>query len=140
LIRRAEEKKIKRCKTRTGFSLGFLLARAGIPQSYYLTPEEEKAAAAYDIENPLKGRRALCYEMIDKNIVFAGCTSVYRRLWANMEGLNAGILVTETKELYPEAEGVQLISGNGDQFISKDFKELLELLEIKQPFTPAGRL
>jgi hypothetical protein len=31
LIRRAEEKKIKRCKTRTGLSLGFLLARAGIP-------------------------------------------------------------------------------------------------------------
>jgi hypothetical protein len=67
-----------------------LLACAGIPQSYYLTPEEEKAVAAYDIENPLKVRHALCYEMIDKNIAFAaGCTSVYRRLWANMEGLNA---------------------------------------------------
>jgi transposase InsO family protein len=64
---------------------------------------------------------------------------INRRLWANMEGLNARILVTETKELYTEAEGVRLISGNGGQFVSKDFKELLGLLEIKQTFTSAGR-
>jgi hypothetical protein len=40
------------------------------------------------------------------------------------------LLVTETKELYPEAEHPRLISGNGSRFISKDFKELLIMLEI----------
>jgi transposase InsO family protein len=55
-----------------------------------------------------------------------------------MEGINAEILVTETKELYPEAKNVRLISGNGSQFISKDFKELLELLDMKQTFTSAN--
>jgi len=60
------------------------------------------------------------------------------RLCTNMEGINAEILVTETKELYPEAKDARLISDNGSQFISKDFKELLELLELKQTFTSAN--
>jgi len=55
-----------------------------------------------------------------------------------MEGLNAEILVTETMELYLEAKDVRLISDNGSQFISKDFKELLEILELKQTFTSAN--
>jgi len=216
------EKEISRYKSRTGLSLEFLLSHAGIsqrtwrewsqrrgvetkhnnniPKSYYLTPEEERAIIAYVIENPLKGYRVLCYEMIDKNIAFVGCTSVYNvikrhnlgkkwaeaaemkkrgfdqpksvheqwhidfsyirvggafyyflgildgcsrrmlnwRLCQNMEGINAEILVAETKELYPEAKDVRLISDNGSQFLSKDFQELLELLEIKQTFTSAN--
>jgi transposase InsO family protein len=60
------------------------------------------------------------------------------RLCENMEGINAEILVTETKELYPDAKDVRLISDNGSQFISKDFKELLELLELKHTFTSAN--
>jgi transposase InsO family protein len=55
-----------------------------------------------------------------------------------MEGINAEILVAETKELYPEAKNVRLISDNGSQFISKDFAELLVFLEIGHTFTSAN--
>jgi transposase InsO family protein len=213
---------ISRFRNRTGLSLGLLLRHVGIsrrtwyewagrrgietkhnnniPRNYYLTPDEERAIIAYVIGNPLKGYRVLCYEMIDKNIAFVACSSVYNvirrhnlgkkwleaqemkkhgfdqpravheqwhidfsyiridgafyyflgilegysrrmlnwRLCQNMEGINAEILVTETKELYPEAKDARLISDNGSQFISKDFKELVELLELKQTFTSAN--
>ena len=222
LIRTIVENEISHYKTRTDLPLEYLLKHAGIsqrtwrewmqrrgvetkhnnniPKHYYLTPEEEMAIVGYIIVNPLKGYRMLCYEMIDKNIAFVGCTSVYNvikrhnlgkkwveaqevknkgfdqpegiheqwhidfsyikingafyyfigildgysrrmlnwRLCINMEGINAEILVAETKELYPEAKDVRLISDNGSQFISKDFKELLELLEFKQTFTSAN--
>ena len=59
------------------------------------------------------------------------------RLCDTMEGVNAELLVTETKELYPEAKTPRLISDNGSQFISKDFKELLVMLEIGHTFTRA---
>ena len=55
-----------------------------------------------------------------------------------MEGLNAEILTAETKELYPEAVNVRIISDNGSQFISKDFAELLMLLEFRHTFTSAN--
>jgi len=213
---------ISRFKNLTGLPLEFLLSHAGIPQrtwyewlerqgvetkhnnnipkNYYLTPEEEQAIIAYVIDNPLKGYRILCYEMIDKNIAYVACSSVYNvikrhnlgkkwgeaeemkkrgfdqpkavheqwhidfsyiriggafyyflgilegysrrmltwRLCQNMEGINAEILVAEAKELYPEAKEVRLISDNGSQFISKDFQELLGLLEIRQTFTSAN--
>jgi len=222
LIRAIVEKEILRYRTRTNLPLEYLLKHAGIskrtwhewmrrrgietkhnnniPKNYYLTPEEERAMVGYIIANPLKGYRVLCYEMIDKNIAFVGCTSVYNvikrhnlgkkwaeaqemkkkgfdqpvrvheqwhidfsyikidgafyyfigildgysrkmlnwRLCANMEGINAEILVAETKELYPDAKDARLICDNGSQFISKDFKELLELLELKQTFTSAN--
>jgi transposase InsO family protein len=53
-----------------------------------------------------------------------------------MEGLNAEILVVETKETYPQAANPRLISDNGSQFISKDFEELFALLEVGH--TPAS--
>jgi transposase InsO family protein len=221
-VRTIVETEINRYKIMTGLALSFLLSHAGVsqrtwrewqhrrgvetkhnnnlPKSYYLMPEEERAIVAYIIENPLKGYRVLCYEMIDKNIAFVSCSSVYNvikrhdlgkkwveaqemkkhgfdqpkavheqwhidfsyikiggafyyflgilegysrrllnwRLCENMEGINAEILVTETKELHPEAIDVRLISDNGSQFMSKDFKELLELLEVKQTFTSAN--
>ena len=99
VIRTIVEKEIYRYKTRTNLPLEFLLKYAGIsertwrewkrrrgietkhnnniPKNYYITPKEEAAIIAYIIENPLKGYRVLCYEMIDKNIAFVGCTSVY---------------------------------------------------------------
>jgi transposase InsO family protein len=216
------ETEISRLKSITGLPFEYLLRYAGIsqrtwrewkqrcgvetkhnnniPKNYYLTPEEERAIITYIIENPLKGYRMLCYEMIDNNIAFVSCSSVYNvikrhnlgkkwveaqemkkhgfdqpkavheqwhidfsyiriggafyyflgildgysrrmlnwRLCENMEGINAEILVTETKELYPEAKDVRLISDNGSQFTSKDFKELLELLEMQQTFTSAN--
>ena len=55
-----------------------------------------------------------------------------------MEGINAEILVAQTKELYPQAMNVRLISDNGSQFISKDFEELLALLEFGHTFTSAN--
>ena len=60
------------------------------------------------------------------------------RLCENMTGINAQILVTETKELYPQAKNVRLISDNGSQFISKDFEELLALLEFGHTLTSAN--
>jgi transposase InsO family protein len=60
------------------------------------------------------------------------------RLCENMAGINAEILVAETKELYPEAAKARIISDNGSQFISKDFEELLMLLELGHTLTSAG--
>jgi transposase InsO family protein len=60
------------------------------------------------------------------------------RLCDTMEGIHVEVLVTETKELYPEAKKVRLISDNGSQFISNDFKELLMVLEIGHTFTGAN--
>ena len=221
-VRMIIESEILQFKKKTGLPLEFLLNHAGIskrtwyellkrhgvetkhnnniPKNYYLTPEEEQAIIAYIIGNPLKGYRMLCYEMIDKNIAYVACSSVYNiikrhnlgkkwveaeemrkqgfdqpkaiheqwhidfsyiriggafyyflgilegysrrmlawRLCQSMEGINAEILVAEAKELYPEAKDVRLISDNGSQFISKDFQELLVLLEIRQTFTSAN--
>jgi transposase InsO family protein len=52
-----------------------------------------------------------------------------------MEGINAEIVAAETKEQYPDAKRPRLISDNGSQFISKDFEELLLLLEIEHTCT-----
>jgi transposase InsO family protein len=60
------------------------------------------------------------------------------RLCDTMESIQVEVLVTETKELYPEAKNPRLISDNGSQFISNDFKELLLMLEIGHTFTGAN--
>ena len=221
-MRQTAENEIMRYKSKTGLSLKALLKYAGIsqrtwrewakrrgietghnnniPKVYYLTPDEISSIIAYCTDNPLKGYRVQCWEMVDKNIAFVSCSSVYNvikrfdlgKKWAeaaemkkegfdqpnavheqwhidfsyikiggafyyflgildgysrrmlnfrlcwNMEGINAEILVTETKELYPDAEGVRIISDNGGQFISKDFKELLVLLNIGHTLTSAN--
>ena len=52
--------------------------------------------------------------------------------WAlceNMEGINIELLVARVKEKYPEAKA-RIIHDNGKQFISKDFKSLVSLLEL----------
>ena len=220
--RQTAEKEILRYKARTGLPLKILLKFAGIshrtwsewmrrrdtptkhnnniPKNYYLTPEEITAIVMFCSLNQLKGYRMLCYEMIDKNIAFVACSSVYNvikrydlgkkwaeavemkkrgfdqpkavheqwhidfsyikihgafyyfigildgfsrkmlnwRLCENMEGLNAEILVLETKELYPEAKDVRIISDNGSQFTSKDFAELLVLINFCHTFTSAN--
>jgi hypothetical protein len=218
--RQIVESEILKYKTKTGFSLKILLKYAGIPQrtwrewgerrgieteyknnipkSYRLTPDEVNAIIDYYNDNPLKGYRVLCWEMVDKNIAFVSCSSVYNvskrhnlgkkwaeteekmkkqgfdqpnviheqwhidfsyikigggfyyflgildgysrkmlnwRLCQNMEGVNAEVLVTETKELYPDAKEVRIISDNGSQFVSKDFKELLMFLNFDHTFT-----
>jgi transposase InsO family protein len=67
---------------------------------------------------------------------FIGVLDGYRRRMLNwklcltMKGLNAEVLVAETKQMYPEAKNPRLISDNGSQFTSKDFEELLVYLEI----------
>jgi transposase InsO family protein len=60
------------------------------------------------------------------------------RLCLTLEGINAEILVAETKELYPQAKDIRLISDNGSQFISKDFSELLVFLEMGHTLTSAN--
>jgi len=221
-VRQIVEKEIQRFQEKTILSLETLLRFAGIPQrtwrewqkrknvetkhnnnfprNNHLTPEEVKAIVAFLMANPLLGYRMACYEMIDQNIAFVGCSSVYNvkkrynliskwaeaeemkkhgfeqpkavheqwhidfsyikiagsfyyflgildgysrkmlnwRLCLTMEGLNAEILIAETKELYPEAVNVRIISDNGSQFISKDFAELLLYLEFRHTFTSAN--
>jgi transposase InsO family protein len=221
-IRERAEREILRIKAKTALPLETLLGYAGIPQrtwrewaqrrgvetrhnnnipkAYYLTPDEVSAIVAYCVENPLKGYRMQCWEMVDRNVAFVSCSSVYNvikrhnlgkqwaeavgmakrgfdqpeavheqwqidfsyiriqgafyyflgildgysrrmlswRLCENMAGLNAEILVAETKELYPEAKSPRLISDNGGQFISKDFEELLALLEFGHTLTSAN--
>ncbi|MCL2436364.1 MAG: integrase core domain-containing protein, partial [Lentimicrobiaceae bacterium] len=171
-----------------------------IPKNHHLTPQEIRAIVKYCTENPLKGYRMQCWEMVDKNVAFVSCSSVYNvikrynlgKKWAeaeemkkrgfdqpqavheqwhidfsyiriggafyyflgildgysrkmlnwklckNMEGVNAEILVMETKEQYPEAVNPRIISDNGSQFISKDFEELLVLLEFGHTLTSAN--
>ena len=46
-----------------------------------------------------------------------------------MEGINIELLVARVKEKYPEAKA-RIIHDNGKQFISKDFKSLISLLEL----------
>ena len=221
-IRQTAEREIQRYHDKTGLPITALLKYAGIPQrtwrewaqrrgaetkhnnnipkAYYLTPEEVKAIVVYCTDNPLKGYRVQCWEMVDRNVAFVSCSSVYNvikrnnlgkewaemseetkkgfdqpaavheqwhidfsyikiqnsfyyfigildgysrkmlnwRLCKNMEGVNAEILVAETKETYPEAVSPRLISDNGSQFISKDFEELLALLEFSHTFTSAN--
>jgi len=221
-VRIIAEKEIQRLKVKTELPLETLLKFAGIPErtwrewqqrrdietkhnnnipkAYYLTPEEVSAIVAYCTSNPLLGYRMLCWEMVDRNVAFVSCSSVYNvikrynlgkklaeaeemskrgfdqpkavheqwhidfsyikiqglfyyflgildgfsrkilnwRLCLNMEGINAEILVAETKELYPEAKSPRLISDNGSQFLSKDFSELLAFLELGHTLTSAN--
>jgi transposase InsO family protein len=171
-----------------------------IPKAYYLTPDEIKAIIKYCTDNFMKGYRMQCWEMVDQNVAFVSCSSVYKvikrhhldkkwaqavemakrgfdqplsvheqwhidfsyikvggifyyflgildgysrkmlnwRLCENMAGINAEILVAQTKEMYPEAKNPRIISDNGSQFISKDFEELLVLLEFGHSRTSAN--
>jgi len=59
------------------------------------------------------------------------------RLCENMQGINAEILLSQARELYPKA-GARIISDNGSQFISKDFEELVSLLEFEHTRTSAN--
>jgi transposase InsO family protein len=220
--RQAAEKEIVRYQTKTGLPLKTLLRYAGIsqrtwrewaqrrgmetkhnnniPRNYYLTPEEITAIVLYCTENQLKGYRMQCWEMVDKDVAFVSCSSVYNvikrynldkkwaetvemkkhgfdqpvavheqwhidfsyiriggefyyflglldgfsrkvlnwRLCENMTGINAEILVAQAKEQYPEAKDTRIISDNGSQFISKDFEELLLLLELGHTLTSAN--
>jgi hypothetical protein len=58
-------------------------------------------------------------------------------LCESMEGIYAENLVMRAKEVYPDAHP-RIISDNGSQFISKDFRELVVLLEAEQTLTSAG--
>jgi transposase InsO family protein len=221
-VRQTVEREITRLVSKTGLPLPTLLRYAGIPErtwrewqqrrdietkhnnnipkNYYLTPDEIRAIILYCSANPLKGYRVQSWEMVDANVAYVSCSSVYNiikrynlgkkwaeveemkkkgfdqpvavheqwhidfsyiriggafyyflgildgysrrmlnwRLCRNMEGINAEILVAETKELYPEARNPRIISDNGSQFISKDFEELLVFLEFGHTLTSAN--
>jgi transposase InsO family protein len=59
------------------------------------------------------------------------------RLCENMQGINAQILLSQARELYPKA-GTRILSDNGSQFIKKDFEELVSLLEFEHTRTSAN--
>ena len=50
-------------------------------------------------------------------------------LCKTMEGINIELLVARVKEKYPEAHA-RIIHDNGKQFISKNFKDLVSVLEL----------
>jgi hypothetical protein len=58
-------------------------------------------------------------------------------LYTSMEGLWAEVELSKAKELYPNAKP-RIITDNGSQFISKDFRELTALLEIEHTLTSPG--
>jgi transposase InsO family protein len=59
-------------------------------------------------------------------------------LFENMERLTAGIVLMKARELYPQAHP-GIITGNGSQFIPKDFRELASLLETGRAFASPAR-
>jgi len=52
----------------------------------------------------------------------------------SMEGLHTELLVLQAKELYPEAHA-RIIHDNGKQYVSKDFIELIGMLELYETAT-----
>jgi len=58
-------------------------------------------------------------------------------LCLTMEGCYAEAVLMEAKERYPQARP-RVINDNGPQFIAKEFRELIVLLEMEQTFTSAG--
>ena len=58
-------------------------------------------------------------------------------LYTSMEGLWAEVELAKAKGLYPFARP-RIITDNGSQFISKDFRELAALLEIEHTLTSPG--
>jgi hypothetical protein len=55
-------------------------------------------------------------------------------LFENMERLTPEIVLMKARELYPDAH-LRIITDDGSQFIPKDFRKLLSLLEMQQTFT-----
>jgi transposase InsO family protein len=55
-------------------------------------------------------------------------------LFEQMGRLEAEIVLMKAQELYPDAHP-RIITDNGSQFVSKDFRELVGLLEMEQTFT-----
>jgi transposase InsO family protein len=58
-------------------------------------------------------------------------------LYESPDGLWAEIVLPKARELYPDARA-RIITDSGSQFISKDFRELVSLLEMEQTFTRAA--
>jgi transposase InsO family protein len=55
-------------------------------------------------------------------------------LFENMERLTSEIILMKARKLYPDMHP-RIITDNGSQFIPKDFRDLVNLLEIEQTFT-----
>lgn len=49
-----------------------------VPRDHWLTEEERRKIVAFHEQYPLEGYRRLTYMMIDKNVVAASSSSVYR--------------------------------------------------------------
>jgi len=126
-VRQIAEKEIMRFKAKTILPLETLLRFAGIPErtwrewqerqgietrhnnniprNYYLTPEEVRAIVAFCIENPLLGYRMLCWEMVDRNVAFVSCSSVYNiikrynlgKKWAEAEEMTSAVLTSQRR-------------------------------------------
>jgi transposase InsO family protein len=58
-------------------------------------------------------------------------------LFMSMETWRVQTVVQEAKEQYPDAKP-RLITDNGNPFISKDFQELMTLLEMRHTFIKPG--
>jgi len=111
-----------------------------IPKAHWLLPEEREAIVTYASQGHLQaGYRRMSYLMLDANIVAASPSSVYRVLkqadliqaWGkpSMTETDAQIVLQKAREAYPNQKP-RLISDNGSQFTSKDFKEFISICEM----------
>ena len=127
-VRRTAEREIARYQAKTGLPVNTLLKYAGIPQrtwrewserrdaetkhnnnipkAYYLTPEEIKAIIAYCVSNPLKGYRMQCWEMVDRNVAFVSCGSVYNVIKRHNLNKKRAELTEEAKKGFDQPQAV----------------------------------
>ncbi|GHV96148.1 hypothetical protein AGMMS50293_24680 [Spirochaetia bacterium] len=118
-----------------------VLKRNGLTKKWAELAEEKKRG--FDQPQGVHEHWHIDFSYIRINGVFYYFISVldgYSRMilgWdlcRSMDGLNAELLIARMREKYPHAKP-RIISDNGGQFISKDFRDLIVLLELEQTFT-----
>ena len=121
-----------------------VLKRSGLTKKWAETAEESKKG--FDQPKAVHEQWHIDFSYIRVSGVFYYFVSVMDgysrkvlawRLNQTMEGINAEIVVAKAMELYPHARP-RLITDNGSQFISNDFRELTRLLEIEHTFASPG--
>ena len=104
---------------------------AWIPRDFWLADFERQAVIDYYHDNPLEGYRRLCYMMMDADIVAVSRYIVHWEIREAMKESDVEIILQRAREKFPDAKP-QIISDNGPQFISKDFKEFIRISGMKR--------
>ncbi len=120
-----------------------------IPRDFWLENWEKDRIVQYAKEHPVEGYRRLCFMMLDADVVAVSPSSVildgYSRYvvhWEIRETMTEAeieVILQRAHEKYPE-QRPRIISDNGPQFISRDFKEYIRLAGMSHvrtsPFYP----